>query len=396
MPLKKLMSVDQSLVFEPRDVETAVEMYFKDKQEKRSQSQICAEAKKIIQLLSGFRRILRMKYDVDKTLMNFMELNEDHGTEAHPFLAKFGMLRDVESDESLVSMPSEEAESATLERGTVPVTRRRQCNQERGNAAKHQKLHDNEDESAEDASSVDTQGMHKESEDESETLERESMQEFVIKQDWAVRWEDDLPAESVTQAKDGKAVFHWVDGDIYYSQEVLYTEAIASRQARTLSNKHRDTIQEARKACEHHGDFKVSVLPRPKLSNGGWEVVLKTNKNKQQIWSITSCHSKPVADSLLGTIKWANRLAHAKSEKAKVVEGLCDESKGKVEKIGKANKGKKSSPPEKKVDKYKKDEVTQETVTEGGSMSHEQLTPEKTSAKEAKTKRKKRKTTKLG
>ena len=395
LPLKKLMSVDQSLLFEQRDVETAVEMYFKDKQEKRSQSQICAEAKKIVQLLSGFRRILRLKYDVDKTLMNFMELNEDHGTEAHPFLAKFGMLRDVESDESLVSMPSEAESATTLERGPVPLTRRRQCNQERGNAAKHQKLHDNEDESAEDESSVDTKGEHKESESESPwSSGKEDYPEFVIMQDWAVRFEDDLPAESVTQAKDGKAVFHWVDGDIYYSQEVLYTEAIASRQARTLSNKHRDTIQEARKACEHHGDFKVSVLPRPKLSNGGWEVVLKTNKNKQQIWSMTSSHSKPVADSLLGTIKWANRLAHSKCVKAKEEE-VHDESKGTPEKIGKPNKGKKSSPPEKKVDKYKKDEVTQDTVTEGGSMSHEQLT-EKTSAKEAKTKRKKRKKTKLG
>ena len=351
-------------------------------------------------MLSGFRRILRLKYDVDKTLMNFMELNEDHGMEAHPFLAKFGMLRDVESDESLVSMPSEEAadSATTLERGTVPVTRRRRCNQERGNAAKHQKLHDNEDESAEDESSVDTKGEHKESESESPwSSGKDDYPEFVIMQDWAVRFEDDLPAESVTQAKDGKAVFHWKDGDIYYSQEVLYTEAIASRQANTRCNKHRNTIQEARKACEHHGDFKVSVLPRPKLSNGGWEVVLKTNKNKQQIWSMTSSHSKPVADSLLGTIKWANRLAHSKCVKAKEEEGLRDESERKVKKAKKANKGKKSSPSEKKVDKYKKGEVTeaheeeedQETVTEGEKMSHEQLT-EKTSAKKAKMRRKKR------
>ena len=301
-----------------------------------------------------------------------------------------------QGDDSLVSMPSEfEAESSRLQICRQKKDEKKGEKKGSDDAAKHQKLHDNEDESAEDASSVDTQGMHKESEDESETLERESMQEFVIKQDWAVRWEDDLPAESVTQAKDGKAVFHWVDGDIYYSQEVLYTEAIASRQGNTKHEKDRKVIQEARKACEHHGDFKVSVLPRPKLSNGGWEVVLKTNKNKQQIWSITSSHSKPVADSLLGTIKWANRLARSKCVTAKEEYDLCDESKGKVENIGKANKGKKSSPPEKKVDKYKKDEVTQETVTEGGSMSHEQLT-EKTSAKEAKTKRKKRKKTKLG
>ena len=314
--------------------------------------------------------------------------------EAHPFLAKFGMLRDVESDESLVSMPSEEAadSATTLERGTVPVTRRRQCNQERGNAAKHQRLHDNEDESAEDESNMEFKSEGKESELSEGDMWQE---EFVIKQDWAVRWEDGLPAETVTQAKDGKAVFHWVDGDIYYSQDVLYTEAIASRQGNTKHEKDRKVIQEARKACEHHGDFKVSVLQRPKFSNGGWEVVLKTNKNGKQIWSMTSSHSKPVADSLLGTIKWANRLAHSKCVKAKEEEGLRDESKGKVEKIGKANKGKKSSPPEKNVDKYKKDEVTQETVTEGGSMSHEQLT-EKTSAKEAKTKRKKRKKTKLG
>ena len=294
-------------------------------------------------------------------------------------------------------MPSEfEAESSRLQICRQKKDAKKGEKKGSVDAAKPQKLHDNEDESAEDKISVDAKGERKESESESPwSSEKEDYPEFVIMQDWAVRFEDDLPAESVTQAKDGKAVFHWVDGDIYYSQEVLYTEAIASRQGNTKHEKDRKVIQEARKACEHHGDFKVSVLPRPKLSNGGWEVVLKTNKNKQQIWSITSCHSKPVADSLLGTIKWANRLAHCKSFKEKEEEGLRDKSEGKVKKAKKANKGKKSSPPEKKVDKYKKDEVTQETVTEGGSMSHEQLT-EKTSAKEAKTKRKKRKKTKLG
>ena len=285
-----------------------------------------------------------------------------------------------QGDDSLVSMPSEfEAESSRLQICRQKKDEKKGEKKGSDDAARHQKLHDNEDESAEDASSVDTQGMHNESEDESETLEMESRPEFVIKQDWAVRWEDDLPAESVTQAKDGKAVFHWLDGDIYYSQDVLYTEATASRQGNTKHEKDRKVIQEARKACEHHGDFKVSVLQRPKFSNGGWEVVLKTNKNGKQIWSMTSSHSKPVADSLLGTVKWANRLAHSKCVKAKEEEalGLCDESEGTVKKEKKANKGRKSSPskiPTKKgkVTEAHEEEENPETVTEGEKRSHEE------------------------
>lgn len=324
--MKKLMTINESLTFPLADVEDGVKRYFEDIKEKRSDGQVCAEAKKIVQLLAGFRRIIRLNYELDQSLINFMELDAEKSGDAtvHPFFGKF-MGGDLESDaDSLVSAPEEEETSVGRRqpgRKAAPplaIKDKDRAGPGRGKARPAEQKTTKDDDAGDDEDADEEEDDEEEDGegDESETTSEKdnSWPEFVIKKNWAVRFEDENPADNVTKAKDGKAVFHWTDGDIYYSDEVLYNEAIASKyKVETIDAKHQAMIEEARAACEQHGSFRVGINVRPKLSNGGWEVYIKSDGGKTQVWSHGSSHSQPVADSLMGVVLHANKLAKKKT-----------------------------------------------------------------------------------
>ena len=152
-------------------------------------------------------------------------------------------------------------------------------------------------------------------------------------------------ADGVTKAKYGQAIFQWSDGDRYYSTSVLYADAMrlqatqredASQQTQSVQQ---SIIQEARKQCIAAGEFKVGINNRPALPNGGWEVWVKCKS--MQVWSIGSSNAHPVADTLEGTVVYANRVAKSRHDnelKAVTVE-TAEITAVAGKKIKKASKG---------------------------------------------------------
>ena len=127
-----------------------------------------------------------------------------------------------------------------------------------------------------------------------------------------------MAADKVEKAWDDQAVFLFDDGDRYYCPSVLYKDAVAffnTWTAQAAKYEMEAKIEEARASCVQVGTHKVVVEKRPKQPGGGWEVAIRTGK--KQIWSIGSGNKKPVAASLLGTVRYANKLAKEKDNATK-------------------------------------------------------------------------------
>ena len=135
---------------------------------------------------------------------------------------------------------------------------------------------------------------------------------FEVKGNWAHRRGDGQPADSVERASDDQAIFQWSDGERFYCSSVLWPDA---QDALKGQSDDQSLNVNACGRCEQHGGFKVGVDQRPKYSNGGWEVHVKTMG--KQVWSQRSCSSNPVAGSLCDTVAYANGVATRKAAEFK-------------------------------------------------------------------------------
>ena len=278
-----LSSICPTLKFRQADMEAAVQLYMPEAEPHK----ICVEAKKLLDLLNGWRRVTRHHYAVPDQLRRLMASHKRK--EKDPIIESFWMLEDDCSDPSLESCESDAADPSPA--AAAP-----------SNAAS--------------TASASHTSMDK---CDNEYVLNEAM--------WAVRVFDKEEANSSTPTKDGKIIFTWSDGDRWVStmpnvkavQEKVQ-EAKTPAKAKKMSKakaapvKERMTameedisIADARELCWWSGAWKVGVHPRPKMKDGGWEVYIK--HGNAQKWSKASCSKTKVGDgSLTATIEQANEL----------------------------------------------------------------------------------------
>ena len=279
-----LAGVSSNLKFSRHDVEQAVMR----KLPHASPITVCMEAKKIMVLLNGWRRVERHGYAVPETLRSLMRspprtCNAREPCKRKHLIKNFMSFNDSDVD-SLESCSSNDFSAAHEQTGTGEEQEAEKEQLEQGG-------------------------------DEDDEIRKAHEPDFILVKGWAVRTHDKEKAHNAEKAKKKGTLFTWSDGDRWVCADLAFDAAKSQSKAKetTASSSQQSTekthnmeqIWKARKACCASGAWRVGVNPRPKYRNGGWEVSIK--RNGSQTWSKGSNAQVKIGDgALASTIAFAN------------------------------------------------------------------------------------------